>query len=68
MGIYIKSMGAMQGCVLLAGFFEICENRENRLKLIEMDNSLHLWIIIEKKSNNTIIYVTQYNHDQIATF
>ena len=42
MGILLKSMGSIQGYAIVAGLFEICENTETRLKLIKMDNSLHM--------------------------
>ena len=30
-------------------FIEICENTENVLKLVELDNHLHVWITDRKK-------------------
>ena len=36
MDILMKSMGVMIGYAIVAGFLEICENTENRLKLIEI--------------------------------
>ena len=74
MGILIKSMGVIQGYTIVAGLFETCENTETGLKLIEMDNSLHIWITVRKNQitwsnfmqnsvknlpKNTIIYIKQ---------
>ena len=35
-------MGVVQGYAVMAGLFEVCENTETWLKLIKMDNSLHM--------------------------
>ena len=42
MGIFKKSMRVIQGYTIVVEFFEICKNAENRLKLIEIDNSLYM--------------------------
>ena len=42
MGIFKKSMRVIQGYTVVVEFFKICEITENRLKLIEMDNLLHM--------------------------
>ena len=44
MGILMKSMRVIQGYDIVAGLFEICENTKIRLKLIEMDNTLHIYL------------------------
>ena len=41
-GILTKRMGVMQGYAISVGLFKITETTESRLKLIEMENSLHL--------------------------
>ena len=51
MGILMKSMRVIQGYVTVARLIEILvcgtKNR-NRLKLVAMDNSLHVWITVRK--------------------
>ena len=42
MDTLMKSMGVIQEYAIVAGLFEICKNTENQLKLVEMDNSLHM--------------------------
>ena len=42
MGILMKSMQVIQRYAIVAELFEICENTETELKLIKMDNSLHM--------------------------
>ena len=74
MGILKKSVRVMQGYTIVARLLEICENTENRLKLIEMGNSFHMKITVRKNQRNfsnfmqnsakklwknTIIYIKQ---------
>ena len=40
MGIIKKSMRVIQGYTIVPGLFDICQNTENRQKLIEIDNSV----------------------------
>ena len=52
MGILMKSTGVIQGYIIVAGLSEICEDTENRLKPIEMDNSLYIKITVRKNERN----------------
>ena len=45
-------MRVMQGYIKVAGLFDICKNTENRLKLIEMNNSFHTKITVNKNERN----------------
>ena len=38
----MKSMGVIQGYEIVAVFFKLCQNTENQLKLVEIDNSLRM--------------------------
>ena len=47
----MKSTGVKQGYTIVAGLFEICKSTETRLKLIKMDNSLHMYMYITVRKN-----------------
>ena len=57
MGILKKSMRVIQGYTVVVEFFEICENTENKLKLIDMDNSLYMYIAVRKNGRNLSVFM-----------
>ena len=50
-------MRVVQGYTLVPGLLAICQNTENRLKLIEMDNSLHTYITVRKNERNLSVFM-----------
>ena len=51
-------MRVIQGyTVVVEFFFEICENTENRIKLIKMDFSLHMKITVRKNERNLSVFM-----------
>ena len=58
MGILNISMRVIQGYTIESGLFEIWVNTENRLKLIEMDNSFYM-DAVEMKGRNWILQIFQ---------
>ena len=50
-------MRVIQGYTIVPRLFAICQNTENRLKLIEMDNSLHTYITVRKNERNLSVFM-----------
>ena len=52
MGILLKCIGVIQGYAIVAGLLNLCENTETGLKLIKIDNSLHMWTTVRNNQRN----------------